>query len=29
MQHVLKKLLAITELLQQKQTQYAMSNSNR
>uniref|UniRef100_A0A8C5I8W8 RAS p21 protein activator (GTPase activating protein) 1a n=1 Tax=Gouania willdenowi TaxID=441366 RepID=A0A8C5I8W8_GOUWI len=28
-QHVLKKLLAITELLQQKQTQYAMSNSNR
>lgn len=29
MQHVLKKLLAITELLQQKQAQYAMSNSNR
>ncbi|XP_076587980.1 ras GTPase-activating protein 1 isoform X1 [Chaetodon auriga] len=28
-QHVLKKLLAITELLQQKQAQYAMSNSNR
>ncbi|KAM4616910.1 ras GTPase-activating protein 1 [Polymixia lowei] len=28
-QHVLKKLLAITELLQQKQTHYAMSNSNR
>ncbi|XP_053509983.1 ras GTPase-activating protein 1 isoform X1 [Ictalurus furcatus] len=28
-QHVLKKLLAITELLQQKQVQYAMSNSNR
>ncbi|MEQ2161017.1 hypothetical protein GOODEAATRI_005370, partial [Goodea atripinnis] len=27
--HVLKKLLAITELLQQKQAQYAMSNSNR
>ncbi|KAM9823215.1 ras GTPase-activating protein 1 isoform 1-T1 [Syngnathus typhle] len=27
-QHVLKKLLAITELLQQKQAQYAMSNSN-
>ncbi|CAI5650593.1 unnamed protein product [Oreochromis niloticus] len=28
-QHVLKKMLAITELLQQKQAQYAMSNSNR
>ncbi|XP_071755802.1 ras GTPase-activating protein 1-like [Centroberyx gerrardi] len=28
-QHVLKKLLAITELLQQKQVHYAMSNSNR
>uniref|UniRef100_A0A671KP78 Ras GTPase-activating protein 1-like n=1 Tax=Sinocyclocheilus anshuiensis TaxID=1608454 RepID=A0A671KP78_9TELE len=28
-QHVLKKLLAITELLQQKQEQYAISNSNR
>ncbi|KAM9810242.1 ras GTPase-activating protein 1 [Neosynchiropus ocellatus] len=28
-QHVLKKLLAITELLQQKQVQYAMSNSSR
>uniref|UniRef100_A0A674D925 Ras GTPase-activating protein 1 n=1 Tax=Salmo trutta TaxID=8032 RepID=A0A674D925_SALTR len=28
-QHVLKKLLAITELLQQKQDHYAMSNSNR
>uniref|UniRef100_A0A672T565 RAS p21 protein activator 1 n=1 Tax=Sinocyclocheilus grahami TaxID=75366 RepID=A0A672T565_SINGR len=28
-QHVLKKLLAITELLQQKQAHYAMSNSNR
>ncbi|KAG5280746.1 hypothetical protein AALO_G00063550 [Alosa alosa] len=28
-QHVLKKLLAITELLQQKQTQYANSNSSR
>uniref|UniRef100_A0A4W3HNP5 Ras GTPase-activating protein 1 n=1 Tax=Callorhinchus milii TaxID=7868 RepID=A0A4W3HNP5_CALMI len=28
-QHVLKKLLAITELLQQKQNQYSMSNSNR
>ncbi|XP_062873480.1 ras GTPase-activating protein 1 [Trichomycterus rosablanca] len=28
-QHVLKKLLAITELLQRKQVQYAMSNSNR
>ncbi|XP_066509580.1 ras GTPase-activating protein 1-like [Hoplias malabaricus] len=28
-QHVLKKLLAITELLQQKQGHYAMSNSNR
>ncbi|KAM3868242.1 ras GTPase-activating protein 1-like [Diretmus argenteus] len=28
-QHVLKKLLAITELLQQKQVSYAMSNSNR
>uniref|UniRef100_A0AAY4C9A0 Uncharacterized protein n=1 Tax=Denticeps clupeoides TaxID=299321 RepID=A0AAY4C9A0_9TELE len=28
-QHVLKKLLAITELLQQKQNQYALSNSNR
>ncbi|KAI7812368.1 putative ras GTPase-activating protein 1, partial [Triplophysa rosa] len=27
-QHVLKKLLAITELLQQKQVHYAMSNSN-
>ncbi|KAI2664438.1 Ras GTPase-activating protein 1 [Labeo rohita] len=27
--HVLKKLLAITELLQQKQAHYAMSNSNR
>ncbi|KAM6328076.1 ras GTPase-activating protein 1 isoform 1-T1 [Alca torda] len=29
MQHVLKKLLAITELLQQKQNQYSVSNSNR
>uniref|UniRef100_A0A8C8I7H7 Ras GTPase-activating protein 1 n=1 Tax=Oncorhynchus tshawytscha TaxID=74940 RepID=A0A8C8I7H7_ONCTS len=29
MRHVLKKLLAITELLQQKQVHYAMSNSNR
>uniref|UniRef100_A0A667ZF21 RAS p21 protein activator 1 n=1 Tax=Myripristis murdjan TaxID=586833 RepID=A0A667ZF21_9TELE len=28
-QHVLKKLLAITELLQQRQVHYAMSNSNR
>ncbi|XP_056131897.1 ras GTPase-activating protein 1-like [Lampris incognitus] len=28
-QHVLKKLLAITELLQQRQAHYAMSNSNR
>ncbi|XP_051516786.1 ras GTPase-activating protein 1-like isoform X2 [Myxocyprinus asiaticus] len=28
-QHVLKKLLAITELLQQKQVHYALSNSNR
>uniref|UniRef100_A0A8C1DR24 Ras GTPase-activating protein 1 n=2 Tax=Cyprinus carpio TaxID=7962 RepID=A0A8C1DR24_CYPCA len=28
-QHVLKKLLAITELLQQKQAHYAMSNSTR
>ncbi|XP_030213909.1 ras GTPase-activating protein 1 isoform X2 [Gadus morhua] len=28
-QHVLKKLLAITELLQQRQDHYAMSNSNR
>ncbi|XP_060740210.1 ras GTPase-activating protein 1 isoform X2 [Tachysurus vachellii] len=28
-QHVLKKLLAVTELLQQKQVQYANSNSNR
>ncbi|XP_048858438.1 ras GTPase-activating protein 1 [Brienomyrus brachyistius] len=28
-QHVLKKLLAITELLQQKQVQYSMSNSIR
>ncbi|XP_055056136.1 ras GTPase-activating protein 1 isoform X1 [Misgurnus anguillicaudatus] len=28
-QHVLKKLLAITELLQQKQVHYAMSNTNR
>lgn len=28
-QHALKKLLAITELLQQKQVQYAMSNSSR
>uniref|UniRef100_H3A684 Ras GTPase-activating protein 1 n=1 Tax=Latimeria chalumnae TaxID=7897 RepID=H3A684_LATCH len=28
-QHVLKKLLAITELLQQKQNQYSMSNSIR
>ncbi|RXM98408.1 Ras GTPase-activating protein 1 [Acipenser ruthenus] len=28
-QHVLKKLLAITELLQQKQNHYSMSNSNR
>ncbi|KAI1900422.1 hypothetical protein AGOR_G00049780 [Albula goreensis] len=28
-QHVLKKLLAITELLQQKQVHYSMSNSNR
>uniref|UniRef100_A0A803SV23 RAS p21 protein activator 1 n=1 Tax=Anolis carolinensis TaxID=28377 RepID=A0A803SV23_ANOCA len=29
MQHVLKKLLAITELLQQKQNQYSVSNSIR
>ncbi|XP_058718511.1 ras GTPase-activating protein 1-like isoform X3 [Poecile atricapillus] len=29
MQHVLKKLLAITELLQQKQHQYSMSNNIR
>lgn len=28
-QHVLKKLLAVTELLQQKQVHYANSNSNR
>ncbi|XP_028660551.1 ras GTPase-activating protein 1 [Erpetoichthys calabaricus] len=28
-QHSLKKLLAITELLQQKQNQYSMSNNNR
>jgi len=28
-QHVLKKLLAITELLQQKQAHYSMSTSNR
>uniref|UniRef100_A0A663F8R0 Ras GTPase-activating protein 1 n=1 Tax=Aquila chrysaetos chrysaetos TaxID=223781 RepID=A0A663F8R0_AQUCH len=29
MQHVLKKLLAITELLQQKQNQYSLSNNIR
>ncbi|KAI1233184.1 hypothetical protein IHE44_0004773, partial [Lamprotornis superbus] len=29
MQHVLKKLLAITELLQQKQHQYSLSNNIR
>lgn len=29
MQHVLKKLLAITELLQQKQNQYSVSNNIR
>lgn len=28
-QHVLKKLLAITELLQQKQNQYCVSNNTR
>ncbi len=28
-QHILKKLLAVTELLQQTQTHYAVTNSSR